>query len=162
MLLGNKSQIFHGVRCIGQAWKFYMKIKIYAGGKVKRSPLYPAVQEYLKRITLWQLQWIECEPKDFQQLHRDKNEHWIVLDTGGQDWSSEEACAHVTSVMDQGRTLCFLIGSSHGFPPHILKEAQNIWSMGRQTWPHLMVRVMLVEQLYRIQQMMRNHPYSFV
>ena len=139
-----------------------MHIKIYAGGKIKRSPLCSAVQEYLKRITLWRIQCVEYEAKDFQELHRDKNEHWIALDAQGQDWSSKEVMEKLNSLMNQGRAPCFLIGPSHGFPPHIRAEAQEVWTMGRQTWPHLMVRLMLVEQIYRAQQMSRHHPYSLI
>ena len=58
-----------------------------------------------------------------------------------------------------GRDTAFLIGGADGHPESLLKKAALVLSFGAMTWPHLLARAMLAEQLYRAQQLLAGHPY---
>ena len=60
---------------------------------------------------------------------------------------------------DQGRDIAFLIGGAGGLSPEHRKNADLVLSFGAATWPHMLARVMLVEQIYRAQEILAGHPY---
>ena len=84
----------------------------------------------------------------------------IALDEHGTPWSSRELAAQVARWRDRGcAELAFAIGGAEGLGAAVLEHAQVTVSMGPMTWPHLFVRGMLLEQLYRAQQILAGHPY---
>lgn len=84
----------------------------------------------------------------------------IALDERGQSFSSEELAAHVAKFRDEGRPgIAFLIGGADGHSSQVRKKAQLTLSFGRATWPHMLVRAMLAEQLYRAVTILAGHPY---
>jgi 23S rRNA (pseudouridine1915-N3)-methyltransferase len=84
----------------------------------------------------------------------------VALDARGKDLGSEGLARFIAAQQVQGRKdLVFAIGGSEGFDPKIRKIAHLVLSMGKMTWPHLFVRIMLMEQLYRADCIHRNHPY---
>lgn len=84
----------------------------------------------------------------------------VALDHRGKALSSEEFANHVRQWRDRGvQDLSFLIGGADGLSKAVLERANLILSLGPMTWPHLLVRVMLAEQLYRSQQILSGHPY---
>ena len=84
----------------------------------------------------------------------------IALDESGSELSSVALAGRITDWRDQGcASLCFLIGGANGHSPEVLERAQFRLSLGRMTWPHMLVRVMIAEQLYRAQQIAIGHPY---
>ena len=85
--------------------------------------------------------------------------HRIALDPTGKPLTSEAFAAHLARLRDQGgRATAFLIGGADGLGP-LRESAQDRISLGLQTWPHLLVRVMLAEQLYRAATILSGHPY---
>jgi 23S rRNA (pseudouridine1915-N3)-methyltransferase len=86
--------------------------------------------------------------------------HFVALDERGAPWSSRELAERLAAWRDQGVTdLAFAIGGADGLDARVLDRANTTLSFGRMTWPHLLVRGMLLEQLYRAQQILAGHPY---
>ena len=86
--------------------------------------------------------------------------HRIVLDEAGRALSSEAFAKHLAKLRDGGcRDLVFLIGGPDGLAPALKDAAQERLAFGPQTWPHLMVRAMLAEQIYRALAILSGHPY---
>jgi len=84
----------------------------------------------------------------------------IALDEDGDPWSSRDFADRLLQWRDRGvAELGFAIGGAEGHGDAILARAQARLSLGRMTWPHLLVRGMLLEQLYRAQQILAGHPY---
>ena len=84
----------------------------------------------------------------------------IALDEHGQLWSSRELADRLAAWRDQGTTtLAFAIGGADGLARAVTERADAVLSLGAMTWPHLLVRGMLLEQLYRAQQILAGHPY---
>ena len=78
----------------------------------------------------------------------------------GEGLSSEALAARLRRLQDGGtRTLAFVIGGAEGLSDAVLQRAQFRLSLGAMTWPHLLVRAMLAEQLYRAVSVINNHPY---
>lgn len=89
----------------------------------------------------------------------DRDEHVVALDGGGKCWSSEELAAQLNAWRMAGRDLAFLIGGPDGHAPEVLARAQQRWSLGPLTLPHMLVRLVLAEQLYRATTIIAGHPY---
>ena len=86
--------------------------------------------------------------------------HLIALDEKGAGWSSRELAERFAAWRDRGvATLAFAIGGADGLGQAVTGRADAVVSFGAMTWPHLFVRVMLLEQLYRAQQILAGHPY---
>ena len=84
----------------------------------------------------------------------------IALDQRGISWSSRDLADQVAHWRDHGTgELAFAIGGAEGLGAAVLERAQTTLSLGTMTWPHLLVRGMLLEQLYRAQQILVGHPY---
>ncbi|HYI84603.1 MAG TPA: 23S rRNA (pseudouridine(1915)-N(3))-methyltransferase RlmH, partial [Acetobacteraceae bacterium] len=73
----------------------------------------------------------------------------IALDLGGAAPSSEDFAALWTRWSESGRTPCFAVGGAEGLDPAVLAAAEHRLSLGPLTWPHLLVRALLAEQLFR-------------
>ena len=84
----------------------------------------------------------------------------FALDTAGEAWSSEEFAERLRGLRDAGAAeLAFAVGGADGLDRAVLDRADKVISLGRMTWPHLLARGMLLEQLYRAQQILSGHPY---
>ncbi len=83
----------------------------------------------------------------------------VALDLGGRAMTSEAFAAALTGWIETGRPVCFLIGGAEGFDAPVLAHAGHALSFGVMTWPHLLVRTMLAEQLYRARAIAAGHPY---
>jgi 23S rRNA (pseudouridine1915-N3)-methyltransferase len=88
-----------------------------------------------------------------------KGAHVVALDGRGKAWSSEELAQQLARWRMQGKDLAFLIGGADGFASTVLDRADQKWSLGPATLPHPLVRVVVVEQLYRAASLLANHPY---
>ena len=88
-----------------------------------------------------------------------KNTHVVALDGRGRAHSSEQLAQRLEHWRGQGRDLAFLIGGPEGHAPDVLARADEQWSLGPLTLPHMLVRLVLAEQLYRAVSMLANHPY---
>ena len=83
----------------------------------------------------------------------------IVLDLGGPTETSETFATRFGTWRDDPRLLCFIIGGAEGLDRSVIARADHLLSLGKLTWPHMLVRVMLAEQLFRAQSILEGHPY---
>ena len=83
----------------------------------------------------------------------------VALDLAGAAPDTDGLVRHLAQWRDTGRALAFVIGGAEGLDASVLARADAALSLGRMTWPHMLVRVMLVEQLYRAQAISAGHPY---
>jgi 23S rRNA (pseudouridine1915-N3)-methyltransferase len=84
----------------------------------------------------------------------------IALDERGSAWSSRALADRIAVWRDGGNAeLAFAIGGPDGLDSAVLGRAEAVLSLGPMTWPHLLARGMLLEQLYRAQQILAGHPY---
>ena len=149
-----------------------MKITIIAVGRLKSGPEKYLWDDYARRLT-WSVQLREVEekkplpPKQMREkegaLLLEKVPSGavvIALDQLGRSFSSNQFAQHFQAWMTDGvRDVTFLVGGSDGLSSEAISRAQLRLSMGEQTWPHLLARCMLLEQIYRAQCILGNHPY---
>lgn len=149
-----------------------MRITIAAVGRIKRSPLSAAFDEYAKRLT-WPLTVKEVEekrPLPAGQLSLAESELLlaaipqdaavVALEPEGREMSSEAFAELLQGFQDEGlRDLAFVIGGAEGLSDPLLQHARVKLSIGAMIWPHLLARVMLAEQLFRAQSILTGHPY---
>ncbi len=83
----------------------------------------------------------------------------VALDLGAPAPTSEAFAALLQRWLAEGRKPAFLIGGAEGLPAPVLARADHVLSLGPLTWPHMLVRVMLAEQLFRAQAIATGHPY---
>jgi len=83
----------------------------------------------------------------------------IALDPGGADVATEEFARQLARHAEAGRAVAFAIGGAEGLDHAVLGRAEEVIAFGRATWPHLLMRAMLAEQLYRATTILSGHPY---
>jgi 23S rRNA (pseudouridine1915-N3)-methyltransferase len=85
--------------------------------------------------------------------------HTVALDVQGQAWSTERLAQALERWLGSGRDVALLVGGAEGLDPRCLARAEQRWSLSALTFPHLLVRVILAEQLYRAWTLLQGHPY---
>ena len=136
-----------------------MLLHIVARGKIGRSPEAELVERYLKRIS-WPTKVTELPEKGGNVPQVPSNGVTILLDERGQALSSVELAKRLEGWRDGGkREARFLIGAHGGRDEEQRSGADLLLSFGPATWPHLLVRSMLAEQLFRATSILANHPY---
>ncbi|MGH8164544.1 MAG: 23S rRNA (pseudouridine(1915)-N(3))-methyltransferase RlmH [Rhodanobacteraceae bacterium] len=88
-----------------------------------------------------------------------RDAHVIALDGGGSVWHSEELARQLEQWRMSSRDLAFLIGGADGHATNVLARADQRWSLGSLTLPHMLVRLIVAEQLYRATTIIAGHPY---
>jgi 23S rRNA (pseudouridine1915-N3)-methyltransferase len=83
----------------------------------------------------------------------------VALDLGGEAPCSEDFARMVERWRGIGRRLAFLVGGAEGLDPAVLARAEARLSLGPMTWPHMLVRALLAEQMFRAQAILSGHPY---
>ena len=136
-----------------------MLLHIVARGKVGRSPEAELVQRYLKRIA-WPTRVTELPERGGNVPTLPANSVTVALDERGKALSSMELAKNLEAWRDEGkREARFLIGAHGGHDDEQRRAADLLLSFGPATWPHLLVRAMLAEQLFRATSILANHPY---
>ena len=136
-----------------------MLLHIVARGKIGRSPEAELVDRYLKRIN-WPTKVTELPDRGGSLPALPSNSISIVLDEKGQALSSMELAQKLEIWRDAGkREARFLIGAADGHDDDARASADLLLSFGKATWPHLLTRAMLAEQLFRATSILANHPY---
>ena len=136
-----------------------MLLHIVARGKIGRSPEAELVDRYLKRIA-WPTKVTELPDRGGKLPEAATSAVSIVLDERGKPLSSAELAKLLEGWRDNGkREAQFLIGAADGHSEADRKKADLLLSFGAATWPHLLVRAMLAEQLFRATSILANHPY---
>ena len=159
-----------------------MKITIVAVGKIKEKYLTAGIGEFTKRLTPFcRLDIIEIaeermpetpsEAEKTKALAREGERilkavrpasHLIVLDLGGKQPTSEELAAKFDALALAGQSdLTFVIGGAFGLAPEVLTAAKEKLSFSKMTFTHQMIRLFLVEQIYRAFKISRGEPYHW-
>jgi 23S rRNA (pseudouridine1915-N3)-methyltransferase len=134
-------------------------LHIVARGKIGRSPEAELVERYLKRIA-WPTKLTELPDRGGKAPDLPANSITIVLDERGRSLSSTELARKLETWRDGGkREARFLIGAADGHDEDQRRRADLLLSFGPATWPHLLLRSMLAEQLFRATSILANHPY---
>lgn len=142
-----------------RAWHLRaLLLHIVVRGKIGKSPEAELVERYLKRIA-WPTKVTELGERSPLPSPA-PNSIAIVLDERGAALSSAELARKLASWRDDGkREARFLIGAADGHSDMERARADLLLSFGPATWPHLLVRAMLAEQLFRATSILANHPY---
>jgi 23S rRNA (pseudouridine1915-N3)-methyltransferase len=136
-----------------------MLLHIIARGKIGRSPEAQLVDRYIKRIA-WPVKITELPDRGGRVPDRPDSSVTILLDEKGDLLSSMELARRLEAWRDGGRREArFLLGAADGFGDADRASADLLLSFGRATWPHLLARAMLAEQLFRATSILANHPY---
>ena len=136
-----------------------MKLHIVARGRIGRSPEAELVERYLKRVS-WPTQITELPESGGRPPPAAENSVTILLDEKGEALGSLDFAKRLERWRDDGRREArFLIGGADGFSEEDRAAADLLLSFGRATWPHLLARAMLAEQLWRATSILANHPY---
>ena len=136
-----------------------MLLHIVARGKIGRSPEAELVDRYLKRIA-WPTKVTELPDRGGNVPALPANSVTIALDERGNALSSTDLAKKLEAWRDSGkREARFLIGAADGHDDAARQNADLLLSFGEATWPHLLVRAMLAEQLFRATSILANHPY---
>jgi len=133
-------------------------LHIVARGKIGRSPEAELVERYLKRIS-WPTKVTEL-PDRGGKAPDPAGAVTVVLDERGKDLSSTELAKKLETWRDGGkREVRFLMGAADGHDDEQRQSADLLMSFGAATWPHMLARAMLAEQLFRATSILANHPY---
>ncbi len=149
-----------------------MNITIVAVGHLKKSPEKELIDTYLKRCP-WDIKITEVEEKrpikGAERMAREadlilsaipEGAYIIALDERGKEMRSASFAKKISDFQDQGvSSLVILIGGADGYDPKVKERANMLLSFGAMTWPHMMIRAMLSEQLYRASTILQGHPY---
>jgi 23S rRNA (pseudouridine1915-N3)-methyltransferase len=83
----------------------------------------------------------------------------IALDVKGKAWSTEDLASRLADWLQDGRNIDLLVGGADGLTTDCLQKAHETWSLSALTFPHLLVRLIVAEQIYRAHSILTNHPY---
>ena len=136
-----------------------MLLHLIARGKLGRGAEAELVERYLKRMT-WPCRHSELPDSGGTIPARGPRTRTVLLDERGKQLTSEELAALIGRWRDDGvREARFMIGAADGHDDAARTGADLLLAFGAATWPHLMVRAMLAEQLYRATSILAGHPY---
>lgn len=150
-----------------------MRYKIISIGKIKEKYLKAGIEKYLKRIKNYGkieiIELKEAKAKTRTEVQRieslallteARNSYIVALDEIGQQYSSLELSKKITNLENSSISqVSFLIGGAEGHSPELKKKANLLLSLSKLTFAHEMVRLILLEQIYRIETIRSGHPY---
>lgn len=153
-----------------------MQIHILAVGRLRSGPEKTLVDDYVTRFErtgrahgLGPVTWQEIDERKARTMADQgvalraalpEGAFVCALDERGAEWSSRAFAQKLSGWADSGRrTMAFLIGGADGLSPDLRQTADARMSFGTMVWPHMLVRVMLTEQLYRAATILSGSPY---
>ena len=149
-----------------------IRVSVIAVGRARRGPERALYEHYAARlawpVTLKEVETRTALPASVQRAREaelllaaaPKGARLVALDQTGELLTSEAFAARLGAWRDQGAAeIAFLIGGAEGLDAVVRERADLALALGRVTWPHLLVRGLLLEQLYRAQQILLGHPY---
>lgn len=152
-----------------------MAIRVLAVGKKHESWVHEGIERYVKRLRkpfdlTWQLlphssrdevaARTEESTRILEKLDRD--EFVIVLDERGKQWDSPGIATTLQRGFDAGKRITFVIGGAYGVSSELRERADVVWSLSPLVFPHQLVRLILVEQVYRAQEIAAGRQYHHV
>ena len=148
-----------------------MKLTVCAVGRLKSGPERDLLEKYRRRIT-WALNIVEIEERRRLLAAELKRRECalleqavptgcvrVIMDERGKSLTSREFADKLGNWRDQARDVAFMIGGPSGLDSDLRQSADTTISFGAATWPHQLARAMLVEQIYRAQEILAGHPY---
>ena len=136
-----------------------MLLHVVARGKIGRSAEAELVARYEKRLT-WPFKSTELPETGGKVPEPQAPARTVLLDERGKQLSSEDFAALLGRWRDEGvRETRFVLGAADGHSAEERAEADLLLAFGEATWPHLLARAMLLEQLYRATTILAGHPY---
>jgi 23S rRNA (pseudouridine1915-N3)-methyltransferase len=136
-----------------------MLLHVIARGKIGRSPEAELVERYARRIA-WPLKLSELPETGGRVAEPQTPVRTVLLDEKGRQLSSEALAQQLEAWRDGGiREARFVIGAADGHGAAERAEADLLLAFGAATWPHLLARAMLLEQLFRATSILAGHPY---
>ncbi len=149
-----------------------IRLQLLAIGRLRRGPLYDAQALYAGRIVP-PVAIVELEekrrlpPAELKQREAElilaalpAGARLVALDRRGGAWTSRDFALRLAAWRDRGTAaLAFAIGGAEGLGDAVTERAEVMLSLGAMTWPHFLARIMLLEQIYRAQQILAGHPY---
>ena len=136
-----------------------MLLHIVARGRIGRGPEAELIDRYLKRVG-WPTRITELPDTGGKMPPVDPGTRIVMLDEKGRDLPSLAFATQLGRWRDDGvRETRFLLGAADGFDDAQRSQADLLLAFGRATWPHLMARAMLAEQLWRTTSILAGHPY---
>lgn len=152
-----------------------MRLIMVAVGRAKAGPERSLFDHYKSRITCaLDLKEVEDRKKSSGPRLKQREAELIrtqipdgavvvAMDERGQNLSSSDLAARIGAWRDDGvRDVAFVIGGADGLDDSLRKQASLVLSLGKPTWPHMLVRALLAEQIYRAQCILSGHPYHRV
>ena len=145
-----------------------MFLRIVSVGVWKAIPERDLFERYLKRTQAWRVELVEIKNQPSRFLEGEKicqklcpgEEVVIALDEQGEELSTRQFAQMLATYEAGPKKVCtFVIGGADGLDDSGGQLADRKISFGRMTWPHFLVRVLLAEQIYRVQQLRTGHPY---
>ncbi|GAP23124.1 hypothetical protein GLF_0006 [Gluconobacter frateurii NBRC 101659] len=145
-------------------------MKLVAIGRLKSGPERELFDRYAGRIrpALTVTELLPSKGSVQEQKRRDagallaacpENAFVVALDEGGKTHGSLQFATLLSRWQETGRPLHFLIGGAEGLDGSVIQRADAVISLGAMTWPHMLVRGMIAEQIFRAQAINSNHPY---
>ena len=136
-----------------------MLLHVVARGRIGRGPEHELVERYLKRVG-WPVRITELPDAGGRMPAVEPGTRIVMLDEKGDHATSMAFADRLGRWRDDGvREVRFLIGAADGFDDDARAGADWLIAFGRMTWPHLMARAMLAEQLWRATSILAGHPY---
>ena len=147
-----------------------MKITLITVGKLKEKYWLAAVKEYEKRLSGYAKEPNNASAADIEIL-KDKEaerilskikdgQHVVTMEIDGKSYTSEALAKEYERWMNQGKSdVVFVIGGSNGIGEAVRKRSNQEISFGKLTFPHQMMKVFLLEQLFRVNKIIKNEPY---
>ncbi|NLA43332.1 23S rRNA (pseudouridine(1915)-N(3))-methyltransferase RlmH [Candidatus Saccharibacteria bacterium] len=149
-------------------------IRIIAIGKKHDAWVRDGLQRYYKRLRKpFSVDWVllPYSTKSYQKARQDESEailscikpgdYVILLDERGKNLSSPEMASYLQEAISS-RSVTFVIGGAYGVDDRLRERSDLVWSLSRLVFPHMIVRLMLLEQIYRAQEIARGGPYHHI
>jgi len=153
-----------------------MKIKLLVVGKTSESFLAPLISDYHKRINRFvnfeiiEINKINIKKANSLEIQKkegikilekvDKKDQMFILDEKGKSYNSIDFSKFIENRMvNSSKNIIFIIGGAYGFSEKIYSRSNSIISLSKMTFSHQIIRLFMVEQLYRALTIINNHPY---
>ena len=154
-----------------------MKIELFVVGKTNHNYLSPGIEDYLKRINRYIQFSIRCisDAKNTKNLSQqqqknaegqnilvaiENSDYVVLLDEHGKEYKSIEFASLIDKKMQTvAKRLVFVVGGPYGFSEDVYKRANEKISLSKMTFPHDLIRLIFVEQLYRAFSILNHEPY---
>jgi 23S rRNA (pseudouridine1915-N3)-methyltransferase len=152
-----------------------MPIRIIAVGKKHESWVSEGIERYQKRLKRpFNVEWVLLSHSSLDALaarqeesgrilsRLDNRDYVVLLDEHGKNISSIDLSTQLTSLLDISQPVVMVIGGAYGVDETVAKRANFIWSLSNLVFPHQLVRLLLIEQLYRAQEIGAGKAYHHI